>query len=453
MSSHGSVRPLLAPRAFVRVSVAALAVLAALAASTASASAKPGVFAGSLGVKVPKGAQADVRAVDRATGRVAEAEPVGRAGRFNLALKPGTYLVVGTVVTKRGKLVQKRIGVSLKSGQKRKRTSLKARKRKRRGSRPRAAFVQERGNVTPGRIAVEIPNVTGSTGDPDWDALRNGLNDMMMHDVFTARTDCGTTLIEHDRRADLIRELEFQQSPYVDPSTRHTRNLIVADIELRGSISSAPGGNAKVSMTIVDKHSGKSLGRREATLDAGRWADGLETLGKQIADDLCKLSDVYEVTLNVAGEGRFATHSSTGAINLTLRARRGGPGQKLWQAAGPLQWTGVTFASNIPECPMIDYVAPAIDWSVTITDAGDGQLQVTWTRNGNEMATASVDCSGDPDPPPIPGQAGLALLNTGPDSFLVPYAGGTQALSGSVASGADGFFNTGSIKVTPAGVG
>jgi hypothetical protein len=448
-----SVRPLLAPRAFVRVSVAALALLAGLAASTASASAKPGVFAGSLGVKVPKGAQADIRAVDRATGSVAAAKPVGRAGRFSLSLKPGTYLVVGTVVTKRGKLVQKRIGVSLKSGQKRKRTSLKARKRKRKGRRPRPAFVQERGNVTPGRIAVEIPDVTGSTGDPDWDVFRRGINDLLMHDVFQARSDCGTTLIEHDRRAELIRELEFQQSPYVDPSTRLTRNLIIADIELRGTISRAAGANAKVAMTIVDKHTGRSLGSRETTLDPGRWPDQVETLGKRIADDLCKLSDVYEVTLDVAGEGRFATHSTTGAMHATLRARRDGPGRKLWQAAGPLQWNGVTLASNIPECPMTDPVVPAINWSVTITDGGNGQLQVTWTRDGNDSVTASVDCQGDPDPPPIPGQPGVALLNTGPGSFLVPYAGGTQALSGNIASGTDGFFNTGSITVRPAGVG
>jgi hypothetical protein len=46
-----------------------------------------------------------------------------------------------------------------------------------------------------------------------------------------------------------------------------------------------------------------------------------------------------------------------------------------------------------------------------------------------------------------------ALLNTGPETFLVPYAGGIRALSGTVASGADGFFNTGSMTVRPAGIG
>jgi hypothetical protein len=48
---------------------------------------------------------------------------------------------------------------------------------------------------------------------------------------------------------------------------------------------------------------------------------------------------------------------------------------------------------------------------------------------------------------------GVALLNTGPEAFNVPYAGGVQAVSGVVSGGTDGFFNSGSITVTPAGVG
>jgi hypothetical protein len=118
-------------------------------------------------------------------------------------------------MTKQGKVVQKRIGVSLKSGQKRKRSSLKARKRKRRGGRPRAAFVQEIGNVTPGRLAVELPKVTGSTGDPDWDALSGGIEDFMMTELVEV-TKCGTAVIEFERRAELLKGLEFEMSPYVD---------------------------------------------------------------------------------------------------------------------------------------------------------------------------------------------------------------------------------------------
>ena len=430
--------------------------LAALATTAADASAKPGSFAGSLGIKVPKGAEADVRAVNRATRTVAAARSVGRNGKFKLTLAPATYLVVGTVMTPRGKLVQKRIGVSLRSGQKRKRTSLTAPKRKRRPRRARPAFVQERGNVTPGRVAIEILDATGSTGDPDWDVFKGGINDVLMHHVFEEQ-NCGIAILEVDRRADLIKELEFQQSPYVDPSTRVTRNFILGDVELRSSISRAAGNRAKVRTTIVDKRTGKTLGGRETTLSAERWPDQLERLGKQLADDLCKLSDVYEVTLDVSGEGRFATHTSTGSIRTTLRARREDPGRKVWRATGPLQWSDVGFVTKIGECPYVESVIPAITWSVTILDAGDGNLRVTWLRDGNDGTTASVDCRpsgpGDPDPPPIPGQPGISLLTTGPETFEVPYAGGAQAVSGVVSDGTDGFFNSGTITVTPAGVG
>ena len=436
------------------LSAAVLVALALVAAPAVHAAAKPATFAGSLGIKVPKRATADVRAVDRATGIVAAARPVGRTGRFSLSLPAGTYLVIGTVVTSGGKVAEKRIGVSLKSGQKRKRTSLTARKRKRKRGRARASFVQELGGITPGRIAVEIPNATGSTGDPEWDAFKRGINDVMIVDVMNARDDCGTTIIEVERRAEALKELEFQQSPYVDPSTRLTRNLILGDVELRGSISRAAGGEAKIAITIVEMRTGKTLGERETTVDKRRWGDQLETLGKQIADDLCKLSDVFEVTLDVGGDARFATHSSTGAVRATLRARREEPGRQVWRATGALQWTDVAFASKIG-CPLIDYVIPAISWSVTILDAGDGQLQVTWTRDGNDGTTASIDCPPDDeyDPPPIPGMPGVTLLNSGPEAFHVPYAGGVQAVSGVVTDGSDGFFHTGSITVTPAGIG
>jgi hypothetical protein len=210
-------------------------------------------------------------------------------------------------------------------------------------------------------------------------------------------------------------------------------------------------------MTLVDKRTGKTLGSRQTTLTRERWPDQLESFGGKLADDLCKLSDVYEVRLDVSGAARFATHSSTGSVHTTLRARRNEQGRNVWRATGPLRWTGVSFATKIAECPYVDYVIPTINWSVTILDAGDGELQVVWTRAGNDGASASIDCRptgpDDPDPPPIPGQPGVALLTTGPETFHIPYAGGVQAVSGVVSQGTDGFFNSGTITVTPAGVG
>jgi hypothetical protein len=40
----------------------------------------------------------------------------------------------------------------------------------------------------------------------------------------------------------------------------------------------------------------------------------------------------------------------------------------------------------------------------------------------------------------------------GPGTFVVPYTGGKQPVSGIVSDGGDGFFNSGQVTVTPAGV-
>ena len=427
-----------------------LGLLAVPAAGAGIAEAKPGTFAGSLGLRVPKGADASVRAISRANRTVTETREVGRRGRFSLRLKPGTYLVVGTVVPKPGggRVALQRVGVSLKSGQVRKRTSLKKRKRKRRRARP--AYVQERGQVTPGRVAVEIPPLTG-TSRGDWGALRGGVDDMLITDVVLGSDNCGTTVIEVERRADILRELAFQQSPYVDPSTRMERNFALGDVEVKGNMTES-GDNAVVSLDIVDKATGDSLGRLEATLRRDTPFEDLEDLGKRLTEELCKLSDVYEVTLDVNGEGRFATHSGSGRIHAVIRAKRGQPGAGPWEGDGALAWSAVSFTSFSAPCVTVNPVVPTVGWSVTITNAGDDTLQVNWSPGGNDMATASMDCPGDPDPPPIPGQPGPSLIQTGPMSFTVPYAGGTQAITGGLSDGGDGFFNTGSMTVKPSGV-
>ena len=96
----------------------------------AHAAVEPGVFAGTLGVTVPKGGHATVRAVEVAGGTVVGAKDVGRSGAFSLRLPAGAYVVRGVVVPRRGAVVTKAIAVSLKPGQRRRHTKLTARKRR-----------------------------------------------------------------------------------------------------------------------------------------------------------------------------------------------------------------------------------------------------------------------------------------------------------------------------------
>src|SRR4051812_11757506 len=139
------------------VTGAALAVLALGAmtppAAAGAAGPKPGVFAGSVGVGVPAGGRAVVRAIDRASGQVAAAKKAGRSGRFSLTLPQGAYAVASSVVSPTGhRVTQPLVGLTLKPGQRRLKASLKRAKKRPKKRRGRAAFVQERGDVTPGRV-------------------------------------------------------------------------------------------------------------------------------------------------------------------------------------------------------------------------------------------------------------------------------------------------------------
>jgi len=152
----------------------------------------------------------------------------------------------------------------------------------------------------------------------------------------------------------------------------------------------------------------------------------------------------YTVSLTVNGQGIFATHDASGRLAVTVPAAPAGTGK--WTGTAPSAWEALTFTSKT-DC---SYVSPVTGGTFTadlaLTDAGS--LHVTWTTDaGGGMATASVDCPGDPDPPPIPGQAGTALVGVGPTSFDLPPEGGSQPITGGVQSDGEGFFNDGVLTV------
>lgn len=435
----------------IHAAVGLLLLVMLVAPVTAHAAAAPGVFAGTLGVKVPRGGHATVRAVEAAGGTVVAAKDVGRSGAFSLRLPPGAYVVRGVVLPRRGAIVTKAIAVSLRPGQRRRHTKLTARKRKlpkKPTRRARAAYVTERGNVKFGTVAAGIYQFAGPSGG-DLGAFASGFHALLINDVLEmagARCKGRVALREVERMAELLREFELGKSPYADKSTFPKRNLIILDVAVRGAITQLPDGSARAVVSITDARTGAKVGEIDTSLGEDAFA-GEQKVASQLVDKLCSLSETLEVTLDVNGEGRFATHQAAGTMHAVLPARRSGAE---WTASGPLRWENPSFTSKT-DCRYVDVVVPVITWSVTITDEGDG-LSLTWTRDGNDSTTASVDCPGDPDPPPIAGQPGTALVNTGPQSFPLPYTGATLPISGVVQDGGDGFFNSGTITVRPIGI-
>jgi hypothetical protein len=436
------------------------------AARAADADPRPGVFAGSLGVAVPAGGRGLVRAVDRVSGSVVAAQRVGGNGTFRFTLPPGAYAVAATLVPKKGRpTARPMVGLTLKPGQRRTKASLKKSKRKKK-PRARAAYVQERGGITPGQVAVVVHNFTG-LGDEEGGYLQKSMADLVLTDLWRLANGtmsgggkCKYTVREHARIAEVEREQAFSQSKYTDPGTRIVADLITPDVEIRGTLSRtrAPlpaGPQLQYDVRLVDARTGGELGKVTGSMSAGDWTTGEEQLARQLSKELCKLSDVYEVRLDLQGSGNFATHSATATLRSTLRARRTEGQGDSWRATGTLVWENLAFSSKMPPCVMTDPIAGSVPWSVEITDTGE-VLRVTWSTGGGPAgnSTASMDCPPDGDggdPPPTPGQPGTLLL-AGPPTFTVPYGGGSEAIAGEVVDSGDGFVNAGVITVTPAGV-
>jgi hypothetical protein len=174
----------------------------------------------------------------------------------------------------------------------------------------------------------------------------------------------------------------------------------------------------------------------------------VEYVRKVALERLDKVTCDYQVAFVVDGTGIFATHDASGRMSIALDAARTGPGK--WSATAPAAWQNLTFTSK-SDCA---YVAPVTGGTFTVelqlTPAGP--LRVSWSTDAaGGMSSASVDCPGDPDPPPIPGQPGPALVGIGPMSFDLPPEGGSQPLAGGVESGGEGFFNNGTLTVTRTG--
>ena len=437
------------PRRFAS-SVVVLAVLAAAGAETAGAS----TFAGELGIPIPKGAQAEVRAISRADGRVTNTGTLGKTGRFTLTLPAGQYLVVGSVIPKRGKgkkVTEARVAVSLVAGQKRTKASLKARRRKASKKPARASYSQEGGQVTAGNVAVEIPNFTGLTGELS--VLNNGITDMLISDVAGdggGGGECDITVVESEHRQTLVNEAALSQSPYVDPSSRVTRNFVTGDVQVRGTLSGSPGSTTVTyDVRLIDTRSGGEVGRLSGSFDAADFAAGEAKLAQALNSELCKLTDVYEVRIHLDGRGEFASHTALGTLDATADAKRAGRG-KVWTADGMYGWAGTTFIPKT-ECTVTAPVEPVVSWKVTLTATDAGVLRVEWTWADGDIVTGTVTCP-LPRPVPVQGQPGESILNTGPTAFDLPPGGGTQTLSGGFEALGQGWFNNGTLTVTPKGV-
>jgi hypothetical protein len=406
--------------------------LAVAVATVLPATAGAQTLTGSVGA-LPKGAKASVRAVDRATGVLAGRTTPSRRGAWSLRVAPGAYAVLATTVRPGRAVRRQRFFATLRAGQRR-----------------RLRSVQESGRVTPGKIAMGFERVRPSTSDPELNAAGLGIADVLINDAFDALAACDVQQIEWQRRDEVLRELEFQQSRYVDPSTRVQRDLIEPDVLVKGRLT----GKGRLELRVVAVADGRTLATVTRDLDLDGFFEGLEATGRALAKEVCRLTDVYEVVLDSAFEGRFATHVGSATLRATLAARRGtGGGARTWEASGPLAWQELAFRARDPECRVSDPLPGALSrWTVTLTAAADGRLTGRWETDAQgpgESPSTSLACG---DSAPIAGFPGPALIGIIPHAFTVPAEGGSVPIPNGVTEGPDGFFANGTLTVRPKGI-
>lgn len=445
-------------RALTALAAAGLASLAWPGAQSpaGAAAAKNGSVSGTVAGPLPKkgAGEATVFATRLADGTIAAAAPVRAKGAFKVSLPAGGYALSTVVIGKPGSataLRTQRTPVTLKAGQRRSKVAVKVKKSKaRKSALATRAYVQESGKVTPGVTAFTIEPFADGTGD--WSFMGRGLTDLLMTDLL-GETPCPTAIIANSRdRKFLEAELEFQKSKWVDPTTRVKRNFILADLVVTGGLTTAPDGQSSaVQMTITDARTGKVVDTIDATLRTEGVFDQAEQLAKTLGERICQRPAAYKLTLAVDGRGEFATHSATGRIDSELTAIRSGGAAGApatsWSGLGALQWANLAFSSKT-DCSYGSAIAPSITWSAQLSVVGERDVKLDWSWAGNDSATTTVTCPGDP-PAVVPGQPGPALLQMTPLSTVLPLQGGQIPLTGGFTSGGDGFTNTGTLLVTP----
>ena len=178
----------------------------------------------------------------------------------------------------------------------------------------------------------------------------------------------------------------------------------------------------------------------------------LEYLRKVTLDRIEKSPCGYTVYVDIASRAITAAYQSFGTLKFSVPTRAVPGSTTRWKGTAPALYADLAF-TPLSECVMHTPVNTAGTFVVDLERLPSGNLKVTWSADPS--TSASIDCppdDSDPpyDPPPIPGMTGPSLLGVTPTTFELPASGGLQAIGGGIdAGGGDGFFDSGSLLVSP----
>lgn len=131
------------------------------------------------------------------------------------------------------------------------------------------------------------------------DSFARGLGDLMITDLSNLLNeapqfkDCNATLTEVTRRSDVEKEVEFQQTPYVDPSTAAKPGQIRDPTHLvTGHVAPHDGGRFKLVVEVRKAPGGDSVYFQEREFGQEAAFDQTARFAEEILAELCKKKPV-----------------------------------------------------------------------------------------------------------------------------------------------------------------
>ena len=445
----------------------AVALSLGLAAGPAAAQApvSPGEITGKVTGSRPAGSKGVVvvRAINAATGAVADVATVGSRGTYTLVVAPGAYAVRATVVAPGRRSSDATIPVTVAENQKRAGVTFKAKASGKiaKAARASAASVASEPSASRSYVSVDGSEVAGITaysveplkgGSGDWVGVGKALPAFIQTELSDSTTCPTQGIANASERSYLEHSLRFRSGRVVAKGTKVERNLIIPDLSVTGALKGS-GSRASISIAVNDKRAGKVIDSFTTTVTQAKFSAGVRKIAKLVAARLCRTPPAYQLTLNVNGKTDVQTHIATGVLQATMTAKQtggtGGQPDATWRADGKLAWSQISYKNKTSDkCPYIDIVPAAGTWTATLSTLG-GQLTVDWGGSAEfyvSFTTAKYACPGQAAVTNQPGPSFAGIL---PNAQKLPFSGGVLQVSGYLNVANQAVTNTGTLTVTP----
>ena len=123
--------------------------------------------------------------------------------------------------------------------------------------------------------------------------MGKGLADMVVTDlVSSAPPECKMAVVEWEKRAEIQKEIDLQQRPEFDPSTRVEKNWIDPQYFVEGSVRSTES-SMSWSLQLRDIKSGRVVAKDDGNVSDNDMIDASEGIARRLIDKLCRQGRDY----------------------------------------------------------------------------------------------------------------------------------------------------------------